>query len=233
MKPDRIVKAGLLALLTSTFIASAAYADRDDWNDHGGGQRYSQGRGPAPSEHFRLDDRYRHDHYYPRRGYVVHDLPPPYHRVHYRDQDFFFYGGVWYRPYGRRYVVVAPPVGVVIPTLPAFYTTLWIGGIPYYYANDTYYVWRPDREGYLVTEPPAGVTEHEPAPVSEELFIYPKQGQSEQKQADDRYACHRWSVTQTNFDPTLPPENGDTGDKREDYQRAMRACLEGRGYSVR
>ncbi len=243
MRLDRLMKTGVAFVLMSAMLSATAYADRDDGRDHGHDQHYDQRqqRGPDsdrghPSADFRLDDRYRHDQYYPRRGYVVNQLPPPHRRLRYRNEDFYFYGGVWYRPSGRRFVVIAPPIGIVVPTLPAFYTTLWIGGIPYYYANDSYYVWRPDREGYMVTEPPADVGNEEPAAMSDELFIYPKQGQSEQKQADDRYACHRWSVTQTNYDPTLPPENlsaSAVSGKSDAYQRAMRACLEGRGYSVR
>lgn len=246
MRLDRLMKSGLAVVLLSGILsATTAYADRDDWRDDDGPgghsqnqRRYDHGdfdRG-GRSEHFRLDDRYRHDHYYPRRGYVVNELPRTFRRYHYRDDDYYFYGGAWYRPYGRRFVVIAPPLGIVVPTLPAFYTTLWIGGIPYYYANDVYYVWRPERSGYVVTEPPAGIEDRETSVVSDELFIYPKQGQSEQRQADDRYACHRWSVDQTRYDPTEPPEDLTTSelrDKRDAYQRAMRACLEGRGYSVR
>ena len=47
--------------------------------------------------------------------------------------------GVWYRPYRGRYAVVAPPIGLFIPFLPLAYTTIWMSGIPYYYANETYY----------------------------------------------------------------------------------------------
>jgi hypothetical protein len=86
-----------------------------------------------------------------------------------------------------------------------------------------------------VTEPPADETK-DPVPLSDQLFIYPKKGQSEQQQADDRYACHRWGVEQTSYDPTKPADGKTVEElnrKREDYQRAMKACLEGRGYSVR
>jgi len=68
------------------------------------------------------------------------------------------------------------------------------------------------------------------------MFIYPRQGQSEQVQADDRYACHLWAVDQTGFDPTQPPGSSPESqktDKRADYQRAMSACLDGRGYTVK
>ena len=68
------------------------------------------------------------------------------------------------------------------------------------------------------------------------MFIYPRQGRSEKQQADDRYACHRWAVDQTHYDPTQPPGSvpeTQAGQKRAEYDRAMRACLDGRGYTVK
>ncbi len=75
-----------------------------------------------------------------------------------------------------------------------------------------------------------------PGPASHELFIYPKNGQSPDQQAKDRYECHTWASSQTGFDPTVanggvPP--GEAAAKHADYDRAMGACLEGRGYTVR
>jgi hypothetical protein len=36
------------------------------------------------------------------------------------------------------------------------------------------------------------------------LFIYPKNGQSEDQQRKDKYECHMWAVQQTGFDPSAP-----------------------------
>jgi hypothetical protein len=41
----------------------------------------------------------------------------------------------------------------VVPVLPPAYTTVWASGVPYYYANDTYYV--ATAGGYAVVQPPA------------------------------------------------------------------------------
>jgi hypothetical protein len=68
------------------------------------------------------------------------------------------------------------------------------------------------------------------------MFVYPRLGQSEKQQADDRYACHRWAAEQTGFDPTKPQDETAERrrlEKRADYQRAMAACLDGRGYTVK
>jgi hypothetical protein len=43
-------------------------------------------------------------------------------------------------------------------------------------------------------------------------------------------------VSQTGFDPTQPPGGSPEPqkiEKRADYQRAMSACLDGRGYTVK
>ena len=69
-----------------------------------------------------------------------------------------------------------------------------------------------------------------PAPVA-----YPAHGQSNDAQDRDRYECHRWAVEQTGFDPSKPGGDVPTdkhADKRVEYQRAMKACLEARNYSV-
>jgi len=193
-------------------------------------RRYYEKRG------YKLDTRYRHNHYYPPRGYVERTLPRPYRIVPYRGTSYYFHSGIWYRRSGVTFSVVIPPVGLVVPVLPPYYTTIWVGAAPYYYAGGVYYVWRPAMNGYMVVSEPKEESVNEEASVPEELFVYPKQGQSEQQQETDRYECYRWAVGQTSFDPTqpgggVPSEQHAT--KHADYQRALKACLEGRGYSVR
>ena len=194
---------------------------------------------PAPRVHIDrtvvVERRVNIDHHYPTHGHVVPVLPRDYRRIPWRGTDYFVHGGVWYRPYGRSYVVVRPPFGFTVSVLPPFYTTFWFGGIPYYYANGIYYNWRPVQREYVVVEPPPE-DNLEDEPWNEELYAYPTAGQSEAQQADDRYACHRWAVSQTDFDPTQPPANLDRAsyaDRYEDYQRASTACLTARGYTVR
>jgi len=190
--------------------------------------------GGARAEHF--DARYSHNQYYPDRGGFVRAVPGRPFIVSRPGGRFFYSGGVWYAPRGPSFVVVAAPVGAFVPVLPPFYTTLWVGGLPYYYSNDSYYVWRDGQSGYEVVDPPSDQGASTQAPPSDDLFIYPQNGQPADQQANDKYECHKWASSQTGFDPTqsaggVPPEQA--GGKRADYQRAMRACLEGRGYSVR
>ena len=227
-------------------------ASRGDWGDRGNrdpGHGYNgpgrtidrrpgdpDRRGNTPPRGYKFDHRYHHDRYYPPRGRVVNGLPHGYRVVPYRGARYYYYGGVWYRPHGPRFVVISPPIGLVVSVLPPFYTTIWVAAVPYYYADGVYYVWRPAEHGYAVTQvPPQSAVTTRPA-MPEQLFIYPKSGQGEQQQATDRYECHRWAVGQTGFDPTQPLADASgtiIAEKRAAYQRAMTACLEARGYSVK
>jgi hypothetical protein len=189
-------------------------------------------RGPRQGE-FR-DSRYNHDRSYPSRGYVTGALPRDHRVVVHGRSRFYFSGGAWYRPQGSRFVVVAPPFGLFVPFLPPYYATIWVGGVPYYYANDVYYAHQGN--GYAVVEPPKSDVSETPPPA-DQMFVYPRLGQSEKQQADDRYECHRWAVNQTGFDPTQQQPAGapeaQRAEKRADYQRALGACLDGRGYTVK
>jgi hypothetical protein len=184
---------------------------------------------------FVIDHRWHHDRYYPPAGYVVRTLPAAAYTVRWHSSPYYFHEGVWYRPYHSHFVVAAAPVGLFVPTLPPFYTRIWVGGAPYFYANDTYYVWRPERRGYVVVDPPPEDQVVTTAPDSSDIYIYPKDGQSPQQEATDRYECNRWAEGETGFDPTRPaggvPADA-SASRRTEYQRAMTACLDGRGYSV-
>jgi hypothetical protein len=219
----------VLLVTLITLMSSAVYADRGNRQVRSDHQKRS-----LPDS--RVDNRYDHNRSYPQDGRIVKSLPGGRSPIRYRDKDYFYFGGVWYLSSGPYFSVVRPPIGIIIPILPSFYTTIWLSGIPYYYANDTYYLWRPDLNGYQVTAPPATESQPEPSYSADQIFIYPKQDQSTEQQAEDRYTCHRWGVDQTGYNPTQPPGNLSTdalSRLREDYNRAMKTCLEGKGYSVR
>lgn len=196
-----------------------------------------------------LDARYNHGRYYAPVGTVARALPPDYRPYYHHGAPFYFSGGVWYAPRGPGFVVVTPPVGLVISVLPPYYSTVWVGGVPYYYADSVYYTAQPDQSGYAVVEPPPGADQPPadgsddgqasgapPAPASSmDFVIYPKNGQSKDQQAADQYECHNWAKSQSGFDPTQPnggvaPGDGDRSHSY--YDRAMSACLQGRGYQI-
>ena len=183
-----------------------------------------------------LDRRYQHDHYYPPRGYFQRELPRGYMTFRHRDERYFYRDGIWYRHSGLGFIVVMPPFGMVVPVLPPYYTTVWVGGIPYYYANGIYYVWQPAQQGYVISEPPAASNVVTQPRGPDQFYVYPKQGQSTAQQEKDRYECHRWAVGQTGFDPSQSVGNltdSQLTAKRADYRRAIEACLDARGYSVK
>jgi hypothetical protein len=104
---------------------------------------------------------------------------------------------------------------------------------PYYYAP--YYA----SPTVIIREQPPAYFQPAPSVTpssTERIFVYPRQGQSEELQAKDRYECHSWAVRQAGYDPTRPA--GDMPEARRnqmraDYQRAQGACLDGRGYTMR
>jgi Family of unknown function (DUF6515) len=248
----------MLGLLTLTLVGAGGVAgaqDRDHRADHpaahaAGPRDHTVGRGPVargpavrgPAGHDFFDNRYDHARYYPPRGAFVRALPGGYRSYYFRGRPYFFVGGAWYINGPDGFIVSAPPAGLVVSVLPPFYTTVWIGGAPYYYADDVYYQWDPGLSAYQVVAPPAGADQPGPpvqtpaAPSGEEqLYIYPKNGQTQAQQAQDRYECHSWASDQTGFDPTQPgggvsPDQNAA--KGTQYRRAMTACLEARGYSV-
>jgi hypothetical protein len=73
------------------------------------------------------------------------------------------------------------------------------------------------------------------ASVADGLSITPQNGQNPQQQVTDRTACEAWSKGQTGFDITQPTggvSSSEYTSRREQFNRAMTACLEARGYLV-
>jgi len=186
-----------------------------------------------------LDSRYNHGRYYPPVGTVRPSLPDGYRPYYRGGSRFYFSGGIWYAPRGPGFVVVSPPPGLVVSVLPPYYSTVWIGGAPYYYADDVYYTWQPDQNGYAVVDPPDNADAPSPPPPPSDsgqgdLIIYPKNGQTKEQQSADQFECNNWAKGQTGFDPTQPSGgvSGNPDAARSNYDRAMSACLQGRGYQV-
>lgn len=108
---------------------------------------------PFQTRNFAFDGRFNHDHFYPAVGNSVRTLPPGRLDLTFGRGHYFFHAGVWYGRRGPNFVVVRPPLGIIVPILPPTFATVMVTGIPYYYANDIYYVAVPD--GYQVVAPPA------------------------------------------------------------------------------
>lgn len=68
-----------------------------------------------------------------------------------------------------------------------------------------------------LASPPAAPLPYRPEPV-----IYPRNGQSAQQTDADRHECNRWATT-------LPAAMAEASV----FQRAVEACMDGRGYTLR
>lgn len=64
-------------------------------------------------------------------------------------------------------------------------------------------------------------------------LLYPRNGQSSDQQAKDRYDCYRFAVAQTGFDPMKSSSAAQASALQADYLRAQGACLDAHGYTVR
>jgi hypothetical protein len=154
-------------------------------------------------------------------------------------------------------------LGVYASWLPWYYSLYWWDGYPYYYYNNSYYVWDGDVGQYQQVNPPQGFRPdtnaanagQSPAMTSE-LFAYPKAGQSPEQQARDRDECSRWAAGQAGAQSGAPggpasetpgaapgstaspppgpgPGGANAVTQHDAYLRAEAACLEGRNYTVR
>ena len=190
----------------------------------GSGLSQADGNDRGPQGHLVFDTRYHHDHYYPAPGFVASGLPRGAVAVNAGRSSYYYHGGTWYRPDGPRFRVILPPIGLIVPLLPWAYVSLNIGGLPYYYANGVYYGRAPG--GYVVVAPPANADSAQPVqnvpPARPDPVIYPRNGQSNEQLEADRQECNRWATGQPSAmaDSTV-------------FNRAVEACMDGRGYTIK
>jgi hypothetical protein len=90
-------------------------------------------------------------HYMPH-GKQVRELPRGYTRVHNGPFDYYYWEGMFYRLIAKDYVVVYPPVGVVVPVIPQGCQPVVVDGIAYYNINGITYMATPN--GYQVVPQP-------------------------------------------------------------------------------
>ncbi len=165
-------------------------------------------------------------------GHVINTLPYRYSRIHVGGLPYFYYSGIFYKRFGSNFVVVSAPIGARIRTLPAGFIGFTIGLSTYYTINDNYYTWDEPSGNYLVVDEPVGASETIAEITHGRLIIEPLDRQDEKQQAKDRYACHRWAVSESNVDPT-DEDQKITDKENHRYKQAISACLEDRSYSVR
>ncbi|MEX2962523.1 DUF6515 family protein [Microbulbifer sp. TYP-18] len=103
--------------------------------------------------HFRRGHyRWRPAHYH--YGYRWGQLPRSFVPIRCGGLRFFYSDGIFYRPRDYGYIVVKPPTGAIVQSLPGTAITLTFGGSHYYVAYDTYYIWDNSARAYRVVADP-------------------------------------------------------------------------------
>jgi hypothetical protein len=113
---------------------------------------------------------------YPHLGFYLGGLPFGYYPFYFGADLYYYYGGVFYRPYdGGGYEVTTPPVGAAVPNLPDGAKSIVIDGQQFYEMNGVYYkavvndqkktVYEvAGRDGVLNTNDDGGVAPDDAAP---------------------------------------------------------------------
>ena len=148
-----------------SMVALAAFcsfspAVRADWgsvraNNHTPPHPYHQ----VEHRHVGVEQERYHAFYWSRfsAGMTVTALPQGYVQVSTGAVGFYYFDGVYYQPTtDGTYIVVAPPLGVIVPQLPSGAETMTAGPATYYYAGGAFYFQQPT--GFVVVQPPLGVT---------------------------------------------------------------------------
>lgn len=130
-----------LAGFLSLALVSTANAQR---GFHGGGVRVGVGVGGGfrggLGFGFRTGGYGRGFYGYPGLGYRLSVLPYGYYPFYWGSDLYYYYGGIFYRPYdGGGYEVTVPPVGAEVPGLPKRASSIMINGQQFYEFNGVYY----------------------------------------------------------------------------------------------
>lgn len=113
-----------------------------------------------------VGDHYDHHYYgwhdHPHYGLHMHFLPDGYFTVWAGGVRYYYYDGLYYSYVGNGdYVLVAPPAGIIVTTIPSDFQQVSINGATYYVNGGAYYLYT--QHGYqVVAQPPVVV---KPAPV--------------------------------------------------------------------
>ena len=165
-----------------------------------------------------------------RSNSAIHRNDSTYYSVN-RNYATSFHIGFSYRThpnYSYSYV----PIGSRLRHLPTGFLTFFIGTDRYFYHDHTYYRWDLGYREYVVVGKPHGASafvNNSSKNYTNEIFVYPNLGQSEQQIDFDRYECYVWAMEQSGYDPSITYAQRGSSD---DYWRANSVCLEGRGYTV-
>ncbi len=100
----------------------------------------------------RRDDHRKPVRHYPSRGNYEFWLGAAVTSLILGGTKYYYSKGVYYRKNLYGYIVVNPPCGAVVSTIPQYYEPIVMGGVTYYTSDGIYY--RREPYGYVVIEEP-------------------------------------------------------------------------------
>lgn len=83
--------------------------------------------------------------------HVVHHIPPRHAVILHGRDNYHYYSGRFYRPWNTGFILVRPPLGLVVLNIPIGHHVVVSAGISYFVFGDVYY--RRVPMGYQVVEP--------------------------------------------------------------------------------
>lgn len=92
----------------------------------------------------------------PAKVAVIRSLPKGHRRLVVGGVAYRYHRGVYYKPRGNGWVVVAAPIGAGLRVLPSGTAIIWLGGKKYHHHNGVYYRWDKGLGHYVVVRAPAG-----------------------------------------------------------------------------
>ena len=122
---SNVTRSGLGYNAANEANASSSVKNTEPMRDHAGNYRYNDDfrldnghnmhRVPPRERDFIAWDRPGLGYFWDSRphyfGYRVHVLPPRYRRITHWGIDYYYYEGIYYRPFGGVYVICRPPFG--------------------------------------------------------------------------------------------------------------------------
>ncbi len=107
--------------------------------------------------------------YHHRPGHVIRTMPKVAMTLTLGGLLFYYSDGIYYRHLDSGFVVIVPPIGLIVPVLPPGYTVFQLRGRTYYYYADVYYVWDIGHRAYRVVEVPEAYETYQPGDIVDTL----------------------------------------------------------------
>ncbi|MFK7963976.1 MAG: DUF6515 family protein [Burkholderiaceae bacterium] len=168
----------------------------------------------------------------PRPGTRTDTLSRDAQRFNRRGFTWYFSSGHWYRSHRHGgFVVVFPPIGLSLPSLPVGSEQVFYDGQPYFIAGGV--TLRKTDDEYLVVNAP------QIAPSDRGYYINaidqiaePKRGQSERKFGRDVDRCEARAEARSGFDPGREDASRAAERRYQSFSRSLSRCLQTAGYSL-